>query len=140
MLEGRDARIHYVYYTPEIEGARNRGGLRTNSFIQLRKSTADSRLMLEIDDMGDSEALLHDKRQLRQVGQRLIRRGIMPEDDGLERMARSVSKGASGRRDHPRNSKRNAAIGAQQESGSWPLMRRSIFRASPDRSDWVNRR
>ena len=107
MLEGTDARIHYVYYTPEIEGARNRGGLRTNSFIQLRKSTADSRPMLEIDDMGDSEALLHDKRQLRQVGQRLIRRGIMPEDDGLERMARSVSKGASGRRDHPRNSKRN---------------------------------
>jgi len=82
MLEGTDARIHYVYYTPEIEGARNRGGLRTNSFIQLRKSTADSRPMLEIDDMGDAEALLHDKRQLRQIGQRLIRRGIMPEDDG----------------------------------------------------------
>jgi hypothetical protein len=38
--------------------------------------------MLEIDDMADSEALLHDKRQLRQIGQRLIRRGIMPEDDG----------------------------------------------------------
>jgi hypothetical protein len=82
MLEGTDARIHYVYYTPEIEGARNRGGLRTNSFIQLRKSTADSRPMLESDDMGDSEALLHDKRQLRQIGQHLIRRGIMPEDDG----------------------------------------------------------
>ena len=82
MLEGTDARIHYVYYTPEIEGARNRGGLRTNSLIQLRKSTADSRPMLEIDDMGDAEALLHDKRQLRQIGQRLIRRGVVPQDDG----------------------------------------------------------
>ena len=82
MLEGTDARIHYVYYTPEIEGARNRGGLRTNSFIQLRKSTADSRPMLEIDDMGDSEALFHDKRQLRQIGQRLIRRGMTSGVDG----------------------------------------------------------
>ena len=42
ILEGTDARVHYVYYTPEIEAARNRGGLRTNSFIQLRKSTAGS--------------------------------------------------------------------------------------------------
>jgi type IV secretory pathway VirD2 relaxase len=55
MLEGTDARVHYVYYTPEIEAARNRGGLRTNSFIQLRKSTVESRPALEIDDMGDSE-------------------------------------------------------------------------------------
>ena len=37
MLEGTDARVHYVYYTPEMEAARNRGGLRTNSFIRLRK-------------------------------------------------------------------------------------------------------
>jgi Arc/MetJ-type ribon-helix-helix transcriptional regulator len=35
---------------------------------------------------------------------------------------------------------RGEAMQAQQESGSWPLMRRSIFRASPDRSDRVNRR
>ena len=29
MLEGTDARVHYVYQTPEMEAARNRGGLRT---------------------------------------------------------------------------------------------------------------
>ncbi len=39
MLEGTDARVHYVYYTPEMEAARNRGGLRTNSFVRLRKLT-----------------------------------------------------------------------------------------------------
>jgi type IV secretory pathway VirD2 relaxase len=82
MLEGTDARIHYVYYTPEIEAARNRGGLRTNSFIQLRKSTAGSHSALEIDDMGDAEAILRNKRRLHEMGQRLIRRGIVPEDDG----------------------------------------------------------
>jgi type IV secretory pathway VirD2 relaxase len=82
MLEGTDARVHYVYYTPEIEAARNRGALRTNSFIQLRKSSAEGRPALEIDDMGDAEAILLNKRQLRETGQRLIRRGIIPEDEG----------------------------------------------------------
>jgi type IV secretory pathway VirD2 relaxase len=82
MLEGTDARIHYVYYTPEIEAARNRGDLRTNSFIQLRKSSAEGRPALEIDDMGDSEAMLRNNGKLRHIGQRLIRCGIIPQDDG----------------------------------------------------------
>ncbi len=82
ILEGTDARVHYIYYTPEIEEARNRGALRTNSFIQLRRSTAESRPSLEIDDMGDSDAILRNKRHLRETGQRLLRRGIIPQDDG----------------------------------------------------------
>src|ERR1700733_2087667 len=41
MLEATDARIHYVCYTPEMEAARNHGGLRTNSFIRLRKVFSD---------------------------------------------------------------------------------------------------
>ena len=76
------SRVHYVYYTPEIEAARHRGDLRTNSFIRLRKSNAESRPALEIDDMGDSEALLRNNVKLCQLGQRLIRRGIIPQDDG----------------------------------------------------------
>jgi len=82
MLEGTDARVHYVYYTPEIEAARSRGEPRTNSFVQLRKSSAEGRPALEIDDMGDSEAMLRNNRKLRELGQRLIRRGIIPADDG----------------------------------------------------------
>jgi hypothetical protein len=53
-----------------------------NCFIQLWKSTAESLPALEIDDMGDSEAMLHNNGKLRQLGQRLIRLGIIPEDDG----------------------------------------------------------
>jgi len=82
ILEGTDAQVHYVYYTPEIESARNRGGLRRNSLIRLQASTADARPALEITDLGDSEALLRDTRQLREIGQRLIRRGIIPRDNG----------------------------------------------------------
>jgi hypothetical protein len=31
LLEATDERVHYIYYTPEMETARNAGGLRTNA-------------------------------------------------------------------------------------------------------------
>ena len=37
MLEGVDARVHYIGYTPEMESARVRGELRPNAFVRLRK-------------------------------------------------------------------------------------------------------
>jgi hypothetical protein len=82
MLEGTDARVHYLYYTPEMEAARHRGSLLTNSFIRLRKLSTQGRPTIEIDDMGDSEAILRNKRHLRETAQRLIRRGIVPHEDG----------------------------------------------------------
>ncbi len=95
MLEGTDARVHYLYYTPEMDAARNRGSLRTNSFIRLRKLFAEGSPALEIDDMGDSEAILRNKRHLRETAQRLIRRGIVPREDGwngwLGRYQRALS-------------------------------------------------
>jgi hypothetical protein len=45
MLEGTDARVHYLYYTPEMEAARHRGSLRTNSFVRLRKLSTQGRPM-----------------------------------------------------------------------------------------------
>jgi hypothetical protein len=82
MLEGTDGRVHYVYYTPEMEAARHRSGLRTNSFIRLRKLFSEGRPLLEIDELGDSEAILRNKQYLRETAQRLIRRGIVPQEDG----------------------------------------------------------
>jgi type IV secretory pathway VirD2 relaxase len=82
ILEGTDGRVHYVYYTPEMEAARNRGGLRTNSFIRLRKVFADGHPALEIDELGDSDSILRNRRYLRETVQRLIRRGIFPQEDG----------------------------------------------------------
>jgi hypothetical protein len=37
ILEGTDAKVHFIYYTPEMDEARCRGGLRTNYFVRLRK-------------------------------------------------------------------------------------------------------
>ena len=84
MLEGTDARVHYVYQTPEMEAARNRGGLRTNSFVRLRKLFTDGRPALQIHELGDAESILRNKRHLRETAQLLIRRGIVPQDDGWD--------------------------------------------------------
>jgi type IV secretory pathway VirD2 relaxase len=82
MLEGTDGQIHYVYYTPELEAARSQGGLRTNSFVRLRKLFSESHPVLKIDELGDSESILRNKGFLRETAQRLIRRGIVPQEDG----------------------------------------------------------
>lgn len=82
MLEGTDGRVHYVYYTPEMEAARGRGGLRTNSFVRLRKLFSEGRPMLKFDELGDSESILRNQRYLKETVQRLMRRGIVPQEDG----------------------------------------------------------
>ena len=82
MLEGTAGQVHYVYYTPELEAVRSQGGLRTNSFVRLRKLFAEGHPSLKIDGLGDSESILRNKGYLRETAQRLIRRGIVPQEDG----------------------------------------------------------
>jgi hypothetical protein len=43
---------------------------------------ADGHPALKIDELGDSEAILRNKVYLREAVQRLIRRGIVPQQDG----------------------------------------------------------
>jgi uncharacterized protein DUF3363/relaxase-like protein len=99
MLEGTDGQVHYVYYTPELEAARSQGGLRTNSFVRLRKLFADGHPVLKIDELGDSESILRNKGYLRETAQRLIRRGIVPQDDGwggwLGRYQKAIAEAAT---------------------------------------------
>ena len=82
MLEGTDAKIYLIHNTPEIEDARSKGGLRTNSFIRLRKLFIDGRPILELDDMGSSESILRNRSHLEATAQQLIKRGILPTEDG----------------------------------------------------------
>ena len=39
LLEGTDAKVHLIYYTPEMEEARSRGKLRSNSFVRFGSSS-----------------------------------------------------------------------------------------------------
>ncbi len=79
MVEGTDAKIHFIHYTPEIEKARSRGELGTNSFMRLRKRFGDS---IEINDLGDAENVLSNRLQLGKAARELVERGIMPTEDG----------------------------------------------------------
>jgi hypothetical protein len=82
MLEGTDARVHHIAYTPEIEEARNRGQLRTNSFVRLRRYEVGGGPLVEVEDLGDAEAVLRNKRHLRQAVRQRVKQGIVPEESG----------------------------------------------------------
>ena len=62
LLEGTDAKVHLIYYTPEMEEARSRGKLRANSFVRLQKQFENGRPVLDVEDSGDAERILHNKR------------------------------------------------------------------------------
>lgn len=82
IIEGADAKVHFIYYTAEMEEARRRGGLRTNSFVQLRKLFLDGRPTLDIRDLGDAEKLLNNRHLLEENVRKLVKRGAIPTDDG----------------------------------------------------------
>jgi hypothetical protein len=78
MLEGTDGQVYHIYRTPEMEGLRSQRGLQINSFIRLRKLGP----VVEIHDMGDSEAILCDKAHLRETAREMIQRGVSPKEGG----------------------------------------------------------
>jgi len=83
MLEGTDAGIHFIYYTPEMEAARSEGQLRTNSFVKLRRILSDDgAASTDIQELGDAHSLLTNRGHFRTEAQRLMSRGIIPTADG----------------------------------------------------------
>ena len=82
LLEGTDAKVHLIYYTPEMEEARSKGNLRANSFIRLQKQFENGRPVLEIEDYGDAERALKNRHHLRETAKTFLARGMAPSDDG----------------------------------------------------------
>jgi type IV secretory pathway VirD2 relaxase len=82
MLEGVDARVHYVEYTPEMEEARACGELRTNAFVRLRRVFIDEEPALEVEDLGNSDSLLKNRNHFKAKAQELLSRGIAPVEQG----------------------------------------------------------
>jgi hypothetical protein len=82
LLEGTDARVHLIYYTPEMEDARSRGRLRANSFVRLQKQFENGRPFLEIIDLGPADSILRDRRHLEDRAPALLRRGFTPRNEG----------------------------------------------------------
>ena len=100
LLEGTDAKVHLIYYTPEMEEARSRGKLRANSFVRLQKQFENGRPVLEVEDCGDAERLLRNDHHLGERARVFLTRGIVPPEDGLGgwlgRYQAAVKKKAAG--------------------------------------------
>jgi len=82
MLEATDAKVYFINYSREMEQARGRGDLRTNSFVRLRKLSLNGAPTLDVNDLGDAEKLLTNPRHLGEKARQLLKRGIMPTEDG----------------------------------------------------------
>jgi hypothetical protein len=68
MLEGTDAKVHFIQYTPAMELLRADGGLRTNSFLRLRRLSANGQPAFDVQDFGDSEKVLNNRALLVLLG------------------------------------------------------------------------
>jgi len=73
LLEGTDARIHCIYHSREIASAWQRGRLRPNSFVRLRRLSGDQ--ALSVSDLGDADRILRRKEHFLRAAARLRRDG-----------------------------------------------------------------
>ena len=98
MLEGVDARVHFIYHTADVQEARARGELKPNSFARFRRIIVDGDLTLAVEDLGDAEALVNAPERLEATAKTLIKRGILPAEDGwggwLGRYQRALRRAA----------------------------------------------
>ena len=80
LLESTTAKVYHIPYTREMEETRSLGGLKTNSFVRPRKLSADGRLRIEIEDLGHAEAVLSNRRLLREKVEALRQQGVRPTE------------------------------------------------------------
>jgi hypothetical protein len=77
ILEGTDARVHFIRHTATMEQMRQDGGLKQNSFVSMnRAASSDADMLLVIDDHGDAEVYLSSP-ALKKFSSRLVKRGII---------------------------------------------------------------
>ena len=77
LLEGTDARVHYVNHTAEITAAWSGGKLRPNSFVQFQRLFGDDgRPFVEVSDLGDADRLLRNRPVLRELARKAAPDGV----------------------------------------------------------------
>jgi hypothetical protein len=82
LLEATEGRIYYLRYTPELDEARSRGELTTNSFVVITKTIDEERRRrIVVANLGDAEALFESRDHFRSLARRLAQRGVVPFED-----------------------------------------------------------
>ena len=78
ILEGTDARVHFIRHTPAMEQMRQEGRLKPNSFVSLeRLGSSEADLLLKIMDHGDAQVYLSSPAMMKSAN-RLIQCGVIP--------------------------------------------------------------
>jgi hypothetical protein len=68
LLEGTDARVHFIYHTPEVSNAWGEGKLRPDAFVRFHRFPGTGgRPVVDISDLGDAERLLRNKGHFRSI-------------------------------------------------------------------------
>jgi type IV secretory pathway VirD2 relaxase len=82
MLEGTDGQVYYLRYTPELDEARSRGDLTTNSFVVINKTVdEDRRRRIVVANLGNAEALFENRDHFRTLAKRLTEHGVNLSED-----------------------------------------------------------
>lgn len=89
VLESTAAKVYFVHYTPEMEEARSWGDLRVNSFTRIRNISASRKPILDVQDLGDAEALLSTY-VTRIAGSVLMKILLVEENSAVRRVLRNV--------------------------------------------------
>src|SRR6516165_714040 len=76
LIEGTDAKVHFIYHTAAIEEARSQGKLAVDNFVRIEKQFANKKPTLHVADFGDANALLQNSSYFHREAQLLARRGI----------------------------------------------------------------
>ena len=82
LLESTTAKVYVIPYTQEMEEARNRGELKTNWFVRLRRQADAGTSSISIEEFGHSEALLTNRRLLREKVAELQKQNLLLTEDG----------------------------------------------------------
>jgi type IV secretory pathway VirD2 relaxase len=82
MLESTEGKVYAINHTRRMQQMRNAGQLQVNSFVRLQTVVAAGRYRVEIEELGDAESILKNRGHLRETAQRLLRKGIVPGEEG----------------------------------------------------------
>ena len=75
ILEGTDARVHFIRHNDAMDKMRGEGYLKPNNFVTMERSGKGQPAQLTIDDFGDAEKYLSSP-HIRRATRRLIQRGM----------------------------------------------------------------
>jgi hypothetical protein len=106
LFEGTDARVHYIAHTAEVAAAWNKGKLRPNAFVRFRRMFGDDgRPMIKVNDLGDADRLLRNRKRLRDLARDGVTANNEAWDGWLGRFGDAV-RTVSPEREHDHRSHR----------------------------------